>query len=135
MSGRGQDHDRRGRRGGAGRSRGGRGRGSPPPAREAQKSETKFRGIDSDLPSLNYGASFKENRPIEFLKRFGEHCAIHYKPCIAQAFWTSPPAFGDQEDEPVMPDVIPNTNVGKAILAGFTNDIKEWKSETKKTRV
>jgi hypothetical protein len=88
MSGRGQDHDPRGRRGGAGRGRGGRGRGSPTPAREALKSEAKFKGIDPDLPSLNYGASFKENRPIEFLKRFGEHCAIHFKPSIAQAFWT-----------------------------------------------
>jgi hypothetical protein len=134
MSGRGQDHDPRGRRGGAGRGRGGRGRGSPTPAREALKSEAKFKGIDPDLPSLNYGASFKENRPIEFLKRFGEHCAIHFKPSIAQAFWTSPPAFGDEEDEPVMPDVIPNTNVGKAILAEYTNDKKEWKSDMKKIR-
>jgi hypothetical protein len=48
MSGRGQDHDRRGRRGGIGI-----GRGLPPPAREAQKSETKFKGIDPDLPSLS----------------------------------------------------------------------------------
>jgi hypothetical protein len=106
MSGRGQDHDRRGRRGGIGI-----GRGLPPPAREAQKSETKFKEIDPDLPSLSYGASFKENRPIEFLKRLGEHSAIHYKPCIAQAFWTTPPSPGDQEDEPVMPDIIPNTKV------------------------
>ena len=63
---------------------------------------------------------------------FGEHCAINYKPSIAQAFWTSPPEYGEEEEEPVMPDPIPSTNAGKVILADYTNDRKEWKSETKK---
>ena len=31
-----------------------------------------------------------------------------------------------------MPDPIPNTNVGKAMLAEYTNDRKEWKLEVKK---
>ena len=31
-----------------------------------------------------------------------------------------------------MPDPIPSTNAGKVILAEYTNDRKEWKSETKK---
>ena len=94
--------------------------------------EIKFKGSNPDLPCLNYGAALKENRPIEFLQLFGEHCAINYKGCIAQAFWTSPPEFGEQEVEPIMPDPIPNTNVGKAMLAEYTNDKKEWKIETKK---
>jgi hypothetical protein len=81
---------------------------------------------------LNYGAAFRENRPIDFLQRFGEYVAIHYKACIAPAFWSSPTEFGGEDPEPEMPEAIPNTNVRKAMLAGFTNDVKEWKSEAKK---
>jgi hypothetical protein len=33
-----------------------------------------------------------------------------------------------------MPDPIPNTNAGKALLADYTNDRKEWKADAKKTR-
>jgi hypothetical protein len=62
----------------------------------------------------------------------GEYCANNYKAQIAQAFWTSPPVFGADEIEPIMPDPIPNTNVGKAMLADYTNDRKEWKIEMKK---
>jgi hypothetical protein len=40
--------------------------------------------------------------------------------------------YGEEEEEPVMPDPIPNTNAGKAILAEYTNDRKEWKLEAKK---
>ena len=93
--------------------------------------EAKFKGGNPDLPCLNYGASLKENRPIEFLQLIGEHCAITYKACIAQAFWTSPPAFGAKDEESVIPEIIPNTNAGKAMLAYFTNDKKEWKIEKK----
>ena len=127
MSGRGIEKHPRGLR-----MRGGRGRGSPPPAREAPKAEAKLKGSSPDLPSLNYGAAFNENRPIEFLRLFGEHCAINFKSCIAQAFWTSPPALGLVEVEPEMLDPIPNNNFGKAILADYTNDKKEWRLETKK---
>jgi hypothetical protein len=133
MSGRRLESDQKGRR-----RWGGRGRGSPPPARarEALKSETKleakFKGIRPDLPSLNYGASPKENRPFEFLQKIGEHCAVTYKSCIAQAYLTSPPAFGDIYDEPIMSDPIPNNNIGKAMLADYTSDKKEWKLENKK---
>jgi hypothetical protein len=129
MSGRGQDNDPRGRR-----RRAGRGRGSPPPAREAPEKEAKFKGSDPTLPILNYGAGPKENRPIEFLQLFGEYCAINYNEYIALAFRTSPPAFGDKETEPTMPDPIPNTNAGKALLADYTNDRNEWKADAKKTR-
>ena len=112
MSGRGQERDPRGRRKWVGR-----GRGSTQPASEALKSETKFKGVNPDLPYLNYGAAHKENRPIEFLQLFGEYCAINFKAPIAQAFWTSPPVYGEIEIEPIMPDPIPNTNVDKAMLA------------------
>ena len=127
MSERGLDKDPRRRR-----RWGGRGRGSPPPAREAPKTEVKFKGGNPDLPCLNYGASLKEKRPIEFLQLVGEHCTITYKSCIAQAFWTSPPTFGIEEEEPILPETIPNSNAGKAMLADFRNDKMEWKTEKKK---
>ena len=101
MSGRGIDKDPIGRR------RWG-GRGSPPPVRDGQKTtEAKFKGANPDLPCLNYGASPKENRPILFLQLFGEYVAIKLKPSIAQAYWTSPPAYGEVNPEPIMPDPIP----------------------------
>jgi uncharacterized membrane protein YgcG len=127
MSGRGIEKDPRGRR-----RWGGRDRGTPQPAKEPPRTEAKFKGSNPDLPSLNYGASVRENRPIEFMQLIGEYCAINYKACIAQAFWTSPPEFGEEEAEPIMPDPIANTNAGKAILAEYNNDKKEWKIETKK---
>jgi hypothetical protein len=126
MSGRGIEKDPKGRRWS------GRGRGSSPLVRGGQKTEAKFKGANPDLPCLNYGASPKENKPIEILLLFGEYCAIKLKPSIAQAFWTSPPEYGEVTPEPVMPDPIPNTNAGKAQLAEYKNDRKEWKIETKK---
>ena len=119
MSGRGQERDPRGRRKWVGR-----GRGTAPPASDALKSETKVKGSNPDLPSLNDEATPKENRPIEFLQLIGEYCATNFKAPIAQAFWTSPPVYGVDEIEPIMPDPIPNTNVGKAMLADYTNDRK-----------
>jgi hypothetical protein len=83
---------------------------------------------------LNYGAGPKENRHVEFLQLFGEYCAINYNESVALAFRTSPPVFGDEAPEPIMPDPIPNTNAGKALLADYTNDRKEWKSGAKKTK-
>jgi hypothetical protein len=113
MSGRGHERDPRGRTRWPDRGRG-RGRGSPPPIKEKQ--EPKFKG--SHKPRVaNFKPSAKENRPIEFLREFGEYCAIHYKGCIAPAFWTTPPAYGEEEEEPIMPDPIPNNNMGKAILS------------------
>jgi hypothetical protein len=129
MSGRGLERDPRGRTRWPGRGRR-RGRGSPPPIKEKQ--DPKFKGANPELPTLNYGASAKENRPIEFLREFGEYCAIHYKGCIAPAFWTTPPAYGEEEVEPIMPDPIPNNNMGKAILSEYNSDKKEWKLEKKK---
>ena len=46
----------------------------------------------------------------------------------------SPPVFGEEEQEPDMPEVIPANNAGKIILADYTNDRKEWKLEEKKLK-
>ena len=121
MSGRGRENDRRNRQRRGGR---GRGRGSPPPAREAAKQEPKLKGSSPDLPYLNYGASFGDYRPIEFLQLFGEDCAIHNKSSIAQAFWIAPAEYGEEEEEPTIPDPIPTSNAGKVNLADYTNDRK-----------
>jgi hypothetical protein len=61
----------------------------------------------------------------------GEYSARTYKDGIAQAFWSSPPQFGAEDEEPIMPEAIPNTNAGKVIMADFTNDKKEWKIDKK----
>lgn len=67
------------------------------------------------------------------MQLFGEHCAINYKSCIPEAFWTSPPAYGEEEEEePILPETIPSTNAGKVILGEYTNNRKEWKLEAKK---
>ena len=127
MSGRGHGRSPRGQGRGAGR-----GRESPQAATARQDREPRFRGSNPELPSLNFGASIKDNRPIEFLQIMGEHSAIHYKPSICHAFWSTPPQFGIEEEEPEMPDDIPAGNLGKAMLANYLSDYKEWKTETKK---
>jgi hypothetical protein len=81
---------------------------------------------------LDFGGAPKDNKPIEFLQLMGEYVALHYSKQICQAFWSTSPAFGADVLAPVLPDVIPNTNVGKALLAEYTNDHKEWKADLKK---
>ena len=104
-------------RGPRGQARGpGRGRAGPEAPARAEK-ETKFRGSNPELPSLNFGAPLKENRPIEFLQMMGEHAAIQYKPSICRAFWSNPPEYGEEDEEPVMPADIPAGNIGKAVLS------------------
>ena len=96
--------------------------------------ELKFKGSNQELPSLNFGAPLKDNKPIEFLQTMGEHAAIHYKPSICRAFWSNPPEYGEEDEEPLLPDDIPAGNLGKAILSEYQNDHKEWKAESKKIR-
>ena len=127
MSGRGHGRGPRGPGRGAGR-----GRHAPPVAQMKSTREPAFKGHNSELPTLNFGASAKENKPIEFLQLMGEHTAIEYKPSICHAFWTIPPTFGDEDEEPGMPEEIPNGNVGKAILSQFLSDQKDWKTDSKK---
>ena len=123
--GRGQSDDQKSRA-----RLGGRGRGSTvlPKADKGGK----FVGCSADLPTLDFGGAVKDNKPIEFLQLLGEYVALHYSPPICQAFWTTPPAYGAEDPVPVLPDVIPNNNVGKAMLAEYNNDHKEWKSDLKK---
>jgi hypothetical protein len=92
--------------------------------------EPKFKGANPYLPTLNFGASAKENKPIEFLQLMGEYMSIHFKPSICFAFWSSPPDFGPKEDEPVIPNEIPAGNPGKIVIAEYLSD-HEWKSEMK----
>ena len=94
--------------------------------------EPAFKGHNPELPTLNFGATAKENKPIEFLQLMGEHTAITYKPSICHAFWTIPPTFGDEDEEPVMPEEIPAGNLGKAIMSQFLSDQKDWKTDSKK---
>jgi hypothetical protein len=67
------------------------------------------------LPSLDFGAPLEENRPIEFLQMMGEHAAINYEPSTCRAFWSNPPEYGEEDEEPVMPADIPAGNIGKAV--------------------
>ena len=108
----------------------GRGRGSTITPKVDK--DSKFEGGGADLPILDFGGAPKDNKPIEFLQLMGEYVALHYSKQICQAFWSTPPAFGADVLAPVLPDVIPNTNVGKALLAEYTNDHKEWKADLKK---
>ena len=120
-------------RGPSGPGRGaGRGRDTPPTAQMKSTREPSFKGHNPDLPTLNFGASAKENKPIEFLQLMGEHTAITYKPSICHAFSTIPPTFGDEDEEPVTPVEIPAGNMGKLVLAQFLSDQKDWKTESKK---
>ena len=111
---------------------GGRGRQCPSLPLPKADREQKFKGQNSELPCLNFGAPARDNRPIEFLKLIGEHVAVNYKPSLCQAFWSTPPAFGDEDEEPGMPEEIPAGNLGKAILAQFLSDHKDWKSDARK---
>ena len=94
--------------------------------------DSKFVGGSADLPTLDFRGAMKDDRPIEFLQLMGEYVALNYLPPICQAFWSTPPAFGTEDPVPVLPNVIPNNNVGKAMLAEYNNDHKEWKSDLKK---
>ena len=128
MSGRGHGQGPRGQGSGAGR-----GRQSPPSTNPRVDREPRLRGSSSDLPSLNFGASGKENKPIEFLQKpMGEHVAINYKPSICYAIWSTPPEFGDEDEEPVLPDDIPVGNPGKVIMANYLSDYKDWETDSKK---
>jgi hypothetical protein len=68
MSGRGHGRGPRGQRRGEGR-----GRHTPPANHARHDREPKFKGVNPDLPTLNFGASVKENKPIEFLQLMGEY--------------------------------------------------------------
>lgn len=52
----------------------------------------------------------------------------------SRQFWSNPPQYGDEDEEPLLPDDIPAGNLGKAILSEYQNDHKDWKVESKKIR-
>ena len=118
MSGRGFPRGPRGQGKGSGR---GRSNQEAPP----REKELKFKGSNQDLPTLNFGAPLTENKPIEFLETIGEYVAIHYKPSICRAFWSTPPEYGEEDEEPTLPADIPAGNLGKAILCEYQNDHKD----------
>ena len=126
MFGRGHSRGQRGQGRGAGR-----GRQSPPSTNTRVDRDPRFRGSNPDLSSFNYGASGKENKPIEFLQTRGEQVAINYKPSICYAFWSTPPEFATDDEEPELPEDI-SGNLGKAILAKYLSDHKDWKTDAKK---
>ena len=125
MSGRGHGRGPRGQ----GRG-GGRGRHSPTAGQSRSDREPNFKGSNPELQSLNFGASGKENKPIEFLQTMGEHVAINYKASICFAFWSTSPEYAIEE-EPEMPDDIPAGNIGKVVLAEYLSDHKHWKTAEK----
>ena len=130
MQGRGHGSDPSGRAPhGRGRFQG-RGRGNQTPSNRPY--EAKFKGANPDLPALSYGGAAKDNRPIEFLRLIGEHCAMYYKASIAQVFWTNPPVYGAVDPAPVLPDIIPDGPIGQALISEFVSDKKEHKIQTKK---
>ena len=95
---------------------GGRGRQSPSTPHPKSDRDQKFKGQNSEFPSISFGASGKEKKPIEFLQSMGEHVGINYEPSICFAFWSTPPEYGDEDEEPEMSDDIPAGNLGKEIL-------------------
>jgi hypothetical protein len=110
----------------------GRGRSFPQAAQAKSFKEPQFKGHNPELPTLNFGASARENKPIEFLQLMGVHVAIVSKPSICFAYWTIPPAYGDEDEEPEMPAEIPPGNLGKIVLAKYLTAHKDWTSDTKK---
>ena len=111
---------------------GGRGRQCPSLPLPKSDRDQKFKGNNFELPSLNFGASGKENKPIEFLQSMEEHVAINHEPSICFAFWSTPPENGTEDDEPEMSDEIPIGNLGKVTLAEYLSDQKDWMIEAKK---
>ena len=109
----------------------GNGRNRNPPFSQFSRTETKFRGANDALPALSYGSS-KTDNPILFLEKMGEHVARQYMVGIADIFWTSPPEYGEDREEPTIPEAFAPGNVGKAQLAEYIADHKDWKSDAKK---
>jgi hypothetical protein len=92
MSGRSQHHERG--------SHPGRGHQRPNINRVAANSPPgakRFSGIDEKLPTLIYGSG--RDQPIEFLRIIGEYCAVKYHHVIANVFRTTPPDYGEADEE------------------------------------
>jgi Reverse transcriptase (RNA-dependent DNA polymerase) len=96
----------------------------------------RFTGLNPKLPILNYGSP-KDMRAMEFLRLMGEHCAVTYKPSIAEAFCSLPPEYGETDEAPPYPDIDPDADLDhteRAQINEWLNDKKMWTADQKKIR-
>ena len=104
----------------------GRGRGGFTGQTMAPRFTEVFKGLESATPTLNYGGSHKDNRPIEFLAAIGEHAGVKYKSTIAPAFWNIPPALGSFEQEPIPPIQFSNDSTSSIAVQEYLHVKKQW---------
>jgi hypothetical protein len=96
----------------------------------------RFTGLNPKLPILNYGSP-KDMRAMEFLRLMREHCAVTYKPSIAEAFCSLPPEYGETDEAPPYPDIDPDADLDhteRAQINEWLNDKKMWTADQKKIR-
>ena len=93
------------------------------------QSSATARGLDASLPYLRWGGSSKDNKPIEFLRLFGEHCDVHMKASIGPAFSSVPPAFGPFDEEPVAPVAVGDIPLSMIEVQEYLHLKKLWISE------
>ena len=97
-----------------------------------------FQGLNPKLPALDFGNT-KSQRPVEFLREIGEHCAVTYQSTIADAFVSIPPCFSESELEPTYPSITTTgkadlTHQEKALVQTYLNAHKTWYSEEVKAK-
>ena len=123
------------------RNQGGRGHHRPIQGRDRHiyapaGGTSKFVGLNPQLPTLDCGSS-KNNKPVEFLRLLGEHCAVTLKASIAEAFLSIPPAFGITAPAPTYPDIDPDadlTHVDRANINVWLNEQKAWSNDELKLK-
>lgn len=133
MSGRHPRNQRNQNRGGRGHHR----PNTPAPHIYAPKGGVlKITGLNKTLPVLDYGSA-SNNKPVEFLRQIGEHCAVTFKATISDTFLSIPPNFGEAEEEPLYPGFDPDeelTHTERAQIYMWLNDQKMWAAEAIKVR-
>ena len=94
-----------------------------------------FTGIEEKLPTLNLGSG--KDKPLEFLRIMGEYCAIKYHHVISHAFRSTPPDYGDEDEEPTFPKLKneekPN-QLEKTLISIYINEQKAWSADQKKIK-
>lgn len=99
---------------------------------QTQRAETttSARGTtDSSLPFLNWTGNSKDNKSIEFLRRFGEYCDVNMKASIGPAFSSVPPAFGPFDVEPIAPIAVGELTLSTIEIQEYLHLKKLWISE------
>ena len=92
---------------------------------------SKFSGLNPKLSILDFG-SIKNNKPIQFPRLLGEHCAVTFKASISEAFLSVPPEYGTTEEEPIYPEIDPDkdlNHIDRAQISVWINAQKNWASE------